>query len=515
MRNTCSINNCERSAVSGNKCIFHCKKNDYSTDFRNSGFLDGFYDDLADHICNKIQQSLLVTIPNNTLKDFLKGKTNEQVSGSVYTKIEKSDVTLQNIWFPDRDQRDSFDYIKLLNKLDGISFVDCTFNASSLNLVNTKVFFDQCTFKRSWFLLDHKLLQNDRSVLYQNCTFEKNVYSNYENEGLSSFENVLFSDCIFSANLDIHNSKFKSPVFKNTEYKRLKIESLHISDSIFEDRFALNKYKVTSVKLSKVEFKDIFFFKNNIVSSIYLDKCEFQGATDFFESTFKIFESTKCNHYGFTGYGECKFGDENNVNEEEICTFKNVTFLDFVNFRNTTFFSGLDISDTNYSIPPNFLDISLNVNNTSRETFRIIKKSFDSNGNYVEGNNYYRHELYKLRSEARKNNSFSLKYLLSFYQLTSNYGQSYLRPLVSIIITSFIYWLIILGYNNNYLYEIAPSLNSLFSLFAEILNTGATLILPFSRILEEGLEFLSLIFYILFSIFIWLTILAVKRNTRR
>ena len=47
------------------------------------------------------------------------------------------------------------------------------------------------------------------------------------------------------------------------------------------------------------------------------------------------------------------------------------------------------------------------------------------------------------------------------------------------------------------------------------INFVAQSLLPFNKLLIEGIEALSLLFYVFFGVLSWLSIVAVKRLTRR
>ena len=70
-------------------------------------------------------------------------------------------------------------------------------------------------------------------------------------------------------------------------------------------------------------------------------------------------------------------------------------------------------------------------------------------------------------------------------------------------------------YEKNYLYEFWEPANTYIKIFSSFLNDIVKNILPFKKILKEGMEFISLIFYIIFSTLIWQTIVALKRLTKR
>ena len=98
---------------------------------------------------------------------------------------------------------------------------------------------------------------------------------------------------------------------------------------------------------------------------------------------------------------------------------------------------------------------------------------------------------------------------------TSNFGQSYLLPIFWIVFFSVIYYLLVLGHESNLLYELVPTANEVISSVSNVFNGIAANIIPFKKLLREGMEFISLVFYVIFASLIWQTIVAVKRHTRR
>jgi len=189
--------------------------------------------------------------------------------------------------------------------------------------------------------------------------------------------------------------------------------------------------------------------------------------------------------------------------------------IHFINFRKANFISGLDLAHINLKEPPNFLSATISPYNSNRETFRIIKYSFDKVGNYIEANKFYEMEMLKLKEELKLQNKRSAYFLLRLYEITSNYGQSYIRPIILTLLFSLAYWFLIIGYEHNILYSIYQPANYILESISNVFNGISKHIMPISKVLKEGMEFISLLFYITFTSFIWLIILAIKRSTKR
>ena len=97
----------------------------------------------------------------------------------------------------------------------------------------------------------------------------------------------------------------------------------------------------------------------------------------------------------------------------------------------------------------------------------------------------------------------------------SDFGQDYWRPLRIFFYSSVIYCILYLGSEFRWLYTIDTSVSEIAIVISKYANKFALFIMPFKKMLTKGMEFISLFFYIWYSILIWQTIVAVKRHTRR
>jgi len=120
-----------------------------------------------------------------------------------------------------------------------------------------------------------------------------------------------------------------------------------------------------------------------------------------FSSTFIQFKISKSIFNDFTGFENCIFGTSNNL-IEELAEFEYVTFKDILTLRNTKFLSGLNLENINLLNDANFLKIIVAFKNTPRETFRLIKHSFDKISNSIEANKFFIKEMTKYKEELKK-----------------------------------------------------------------------------------------------------------------
>ncbi|TOG45348.1 hypothetical protein, partial [Vibrio parahaemolyticus] len=154
-------------------------------------------------------------------------------------------------------------------------------------------------------------------------------------------------------------------------------------------------------------------------------------------------------------------------------------------------------------------------NNTNRETLRIIKHSFDKVGNHIEANKYFSLEMERYKNDMEEEPWSQEKLVFSLNDKISKFGRSYFRPAFLIVILSLIFQAVIFSYENNYLYKIYPDFNSQISSVVGFFNNVAISFMPFSKFLHKGIEFISLLFYIMYATLIWQLVVSIKSHTRK
>ena len=496
MANQCSCNNCELEIYEdSDKCVLHCEKDNIYRHTEHYSFYE-------------------------TLKHYLRTKNRENV------------IVLNHIVFPPHDDRDSFDYEKILREFTSIYFNYCEFHTSNLELQRnkTKCFFQDCKFHNYWTVYDYEILINKDNILYQACIFNEDV-SPYSLEKIG--EEILYTSSQFDytsrfeKELRFDNVKFKKPLFYSAQNNYLVdknfIKVLTFNNCIFEQPFKLNNYEIDYFTCNDTVFKNKskFEFKNNEIGSFSISNTNFNALVDCHKTKFKLFFIEKSIFKKFTGFEQCEFG-ERKTKEKNIAIFQYATFLDFVNFREAIFYNGLDLQNANLKEYPNFLGIEIEpsiIKNkiTNRETFRIIKHSFDSVGNTIEANKFFAYEMDKERKSISLWDEADKKIILTFNYLVSNFGQSFLLPLFWILVVAGIHFYIV-DMKHPWLESFAPNDPVLKKKLLDILqgfDNFAKNILPFKKFLKEGMEFISLIFLIIYSTLIYNFIVAVKRITKR
>lgn len=527
-----------------NECILHCTKETLSS-LSNPYFKDYdlFFDSLIEYILEDVlriknddtnfTKENLVKYFSLTDIQFQELQKHEDLSDSAngieHTVSETTEVlkyllkyfqdtkiVFSKIHFPNTDDRDVPNYEYILSKLGKIHFNYCSFYITSLDLENTECFFQDCDFYEYWSLTNFKVEQElDDLEVYNTCTFHEDVSGSGADKDKYILDNVQFNGCTFKKELSLENINVMKPIFKDWNGFETTMKSLKINNCSFVKRFVLNSYTVETVYLKDTVFTGKFEFTNNIVTNIDVDNCNFEKLAEFYGTQFDKFKMFKSIFTDYTGFEKCKFGKEDSEEKDFTANFQYVTFLSFINFRNTRFVSGLLFEDTNLKESPNFLNSIINFENTSRETFRIIKHSFDKLGNHIEANKYFSLEMKKYKEELSKNNGWSQeKFIFWFNEKISNYGQNYLKASVWLLISSLIYTLFVILSQNIDFINWVKSHEILLSVI-KYLNSWFSSIIIFKKILPKNLEFITVIFAILQSTIVWHILVSVRRHSKR
>lgn len=536
---TCTFQGCTNNKFAPNEeCALHCVKSKYQDD-RLKGVLSEFYDLLKVYIADLIDSKPLTSSPNlqsvlnSSPKSFIlgsninigekirEGDLNDEGLRDLIRKYNKSnEITISDIYFPYRDNRDIFDYFKLLKLFNGIHLINCHFYIGNWQFEDVDFFFQDCIFYNWFDITPIKMLGKATNCLFSECEFkDKVIVSGIETDNI--FEDSLFSGCKFKKLLRLENTVFKKEPFleeKGTT-ANIFISNLEISDCKFEEIFKLNNTTLAS-----------FLIENtNIISGFQLTKTSFnifkcidvtiEGVFNASESHFSYAKFERVKFYDVADFEKAEFGESDITviaSYPVTAIFKFVTFMTASNFKKVNFYYGLDFEDVDLREQPNFLKSKINPYNTNRETFRIIKNSFDSRGNTLEANRFFVQEMKAFKNELKEEGSFWDKLVYNVNDLISEFGANYIRPIIILLASIFLYTCIDYlhkDYFSSHDYFISVRLEP----FWIFLNSLAKNFLPFSRFLasKDGIEFISLLFYIWFAVLIWQIIVAVKRHTQR
>ncbi|WNC70910.1 hypothetical protein RGQ13_12285 [Thalassotalea psychrophila] len=512
------IDSCNLEGAYDDKCALHCIKGKYQDD-KISGVLDDFYIILIQYLFADFQSNYRSSgVSFDQFREYLAGQDNEIIEN----RLENSITIINGVFFPEYSVQDSSHFLHLLNRLKRVQFGKCDFTTQQVDLKNIRVQFFECLFHEEYTISNHaELLEGESDVLYQNCEFLSDVVfiKTAFDKPRAIYRSPIFGDCKFRRPIHIEKVQIESQIFIDYDHPRkpiVKVLALYIKDSVINVNFKFNQYSLSSLLIEDSIFKKKVELKHNIIRETRITNTNFEGLFDAYESSYTLFKASKSIFDDFTGFEKCIFGDQKDKTIAKV-EFEYVTFMSFTNFRKATFFNGLSLEHTNLKESPNFLNAVIGDENTDRETYRIIKHSFDKIGNQIEANKYYSHEMRKYKEELKAFKVESSEwFILWFNEKVSNFGSSIGRPFSLLLACAFIYYLLVLGYESNLLYKYLSNNNIAFiEKLSSQLNKFASGIPPYGRFLKEGMEFVTLLFHLFFLIFTWHFIVAVKRCAKR
>lgn len=348
---------------------------------------------------------------------------------------------------------------QVLNLFLGIRFINCTINVS--NLTDTedeaiqKFDFVNCSFEKEWFLNNFMPIDNVHDdIIYNNCKFKKTVLFEKEDNKASEINYTQFNDsCKFEESIVIDSVTFNKKLF--TEY--IEVKKLEFTECIFNDKFFLtSKENVIKNEMKKTCSKDHSF---NKIEKLSFTNCEFNkkmvlegikvGEFNCYNTDFlNVVKINCCNFDNFkiersifkiiTIFEDSYF--------KKLVNFDYVTFNKKLNLSNSEFEKGLNLTNTNLDDSVNFLNTKINdVEETNRETFRIIKRSFDAIGNVIEANKYYAYEMQAYQREKLN----CIDYIVfRINKIVSNFGQNWMLALVWLLATLLIFFYLFTSFSN-------------------------------------------------------------------
>lgn len=563
----CKENDCYNQAFSFHeRCALHCIKNIKDVDDRK--LVSDFHQELNAYIISKLKVKDIEDYHGANLKILAEQTLNNRAkiasSQQLIDFIRGRSISFEGIQFPSIAVLNQNSIIQLLCIFENIIFKNCGFYSNFFDLRKTSVHYEGCIFYNEYSIEVTVIPSTNYSELYTKCTFKKPVIL----KGKEDYDKIdfnVFKDCNFIEKLKVVNIEFSKNLLifphigewsvSSTEDKRdlvknikecYEINSLLLINCIFNESFFLNGANREQIRLmnsiapkvnldfiiKKLVFRKCYFkskleIKNRTIYDLDFYNSNVDGIADFFKS--RIYEAafTKSIFEEFAAFEKVIFGKKERGLKEVI--FRYTTFKDFSTFRDAKFLSGLSFSNANIKQEPNFLNAYVSMCGTDRETFRIIKNSFDDVGNKIEANRFFIKEMQSYRKEIysdtkeKEDVSFWDKIIYSLNDNISSFGQSYIRPIRLLFLSMILYSLLLYKHKlffleNQYLISIDFfCIDKISNRIFELLNDSAENLLPFSRFLvkKDGMEFISLLFYIWFAILIWQIVVAVKRHTQR
>lgn len=499
-------------------CALHCEKKHGHEDLAN-GVLSEFNKLLNLYILNDIISLPTSDLDDKTYRDeignYMRNKIPIYKSKLFKEKLSEKGIIFKGILFPNESL---LAYTESLRLFNNIWFEECIFYVSDFNLESTGVFFEKCIFKYKFNVEKINLFLVKSEFVFYKCVFNNGVYVDLKDESKEGrvVKNSLFEDCEFKGIISLSNAEFEKEVFKFKPKPNIDTEvieptwlsSILINNVVFHDKCKFNYIDIINLVVKDTKFLSKLEVKESVISYLELNNSNVSEVFDSFDSRFIRFIFYKSIFTDFSGFEKVYFGLKGSVDDMYVARFIYTTFMSFSNFRSTKFLSGLDFENSNLKEQPNFLKTYINPKNTNRETFRIVKHSFDDVGNKIEANKFYSKEMDAYRREMKGKFKPSERFVFCMNSFISEFGASYLKPILLLIILFEVYIILLSYYGGAYsLYGPIVQL--------DVLNSLAKDFLLFSRFLKSGFEFASLIFYILSGILIWQIAVAIKRHTQR
>lgn len=516
----CSIGDCDNQAFEDlNKCALHCEKECIHENSRNtilSEFNRFFKLYIIDKALSVSGKDLDEESYRNEIVEYRKNNKPLHQSKIFREKFCEYEIGVHEILFPNTSL---VNYTETLMIFRNIWFDKCVFYIKYFNLKSTGVFFEQCVFKCEIYIEPAALFLLKKNSIFYQCVFEDEVYIGREGRYKYTFGESLFSGCVFENFIKFKNAIFKKEPFLDIGEREIKISTLEIRDCNFDGGFKLNSMRISYLWIENTSFLIGFWILKANISTLNCINVTVDGLFDASDSSFIRAKFNRTRFLDVADFEGVRFGEVNGKylkSDQYVTIFKYVTFMTASNFKNTSFFYSLDFENVDLREQPNFLKSYVNSYNTNRETFRIIKHSFDSKGNNLEGNRFFVEEMKAYKRELNNEDSKWEKLIFFANDIISDFGRSYIRPIAWLVV-SLILYTILLNAHASYFKKYQYFLHPYFDTFSVYANSAASNFLPFSRFLESksGFELISLFFYIWFGILIWQIVVAVKRHTQR
>ncbi len=460
----CGYPTCHFEAMRGMEhCLLHCEipLSEQSED--KTKIARKFYDDLATYSAMHIQNAENDAPSFASIISFMKNPSqseNEEIRDYLNSKI----VIYSGIHFPQPSMKPGVHYANVLNLFKNVQFQACHFIATELRDIGSKYVFESCIFHNDWRLYQDGLSNTQDYVfrnvypnIYYNCHFKGNVSGmRLANPTLHL---PLFSNCTFDFNIEFYNYTFSKQIFDNDDKFEQTLKLLSFVDCTVLDGIELENCQVDKLLISDSKYEGILDIEKSNIGEIYLFKTDFNNTFNLYKVNVTDLRIDGCVFATYFALENCILGKTEASNNPARIEY--VTFRDIAIFRDSKFTSGLDMTNVDSNtVKPIFLGSVVPLNNSTRETFRVIKDAFDSVGNYLEGNEYYRKEMMKYREEIKDTKNYPLRFLFWVYARTSDYGQSVARPLLIAFFLTFAFNGIVIGYENNWLYTVWSQTNS-------------------------------------------------------
>ena len=242
-----------------------------------------------------------------------------------------------------------------------------------------------------------------------------------------------FNNCIFKKLSLLSNVKTLHIDLRLNNIELLQFVGITMTDNGI-NKIDINDTHIEQVTIKDSAFKRDFTIYSSKIDSIEIKNVDFESLSEFNEVTFRNkFDFKEISYKGYALFDKCIF---NAKAEFEYIIFEKFTF-----FRKSEFKSGLNLDITSCDKEINFfgargLDSTDSKNNTSQETYRIIKNNFEKIGNKIEANKYHSLELERKRVDIEENKWKNIGDYIVFklHYISSNHSTNWVLALLWIIL---------------------------------------------------------------------------------
>jgi len=448
----------------------------------------------------------------------LESDVSRKTAGRLERTLQCFTIEISDLTFPEPDNSEALPvYGNILRKLKRIRFKNCSFGGKELSLPGVTQWFENCSFRGGWVV---------------HCTAC--------NHGYTEPNDLLFDGCDFNGDVliadkftDETSLKQYSCLFWNCSVETLNLYGISLNtrlwstyDGLFKEQPKLNNLSLLSVRSSRaLELGCQTFSKIQIASSevaginLHGGKVRHLSVSD-----------TECRgacSLEKAEIGNVQFSDstfERPVNLSRMnagyLDIKRVDFEKVLACNEVTITRGITLRSVRHAVAPDFVDMNLSAEakaDTDRETFRLIKHSFEAVANRIEANRFFGLEMEAYRRELREQQPWHSRerVLVAFNHAVSRHGQSYSRPLFLLLLTAAVNaWMIT---NNGWQVPeefVNEAVQANLQAISDALNNfarGFTLARP---VMHPSMEFASLVLALLMSTFLWHFLVAVRRFRR-
>lgn len=360
-------------------------------------------------------------------------------------------------------------------------FVDKTFdseiNLIFFNSIDSKYLrFIRCTFTDEMEI--GSFVQNDLSILFYNCNFEKQIYINHCSIKKLIFNNICelrdlqitdveIEELIINSKYELENCNIEVTdisISKLLSLSRLKIKKGGLSLTYNFDNTENDKKRRASMINFRCEnayfmgdFGTLIDFRNSKIKTIRFDHCTFQKAvfdktsfginSSFFDCKFSSNTSFRdCTNQDKLVFQSCLFESFSHFNESSFNNFKllHTTFEKKASFDKVKV-NSIELYQTSFLQGGFFDDIEIfSLNNCNRKTLRTIKQELQKADNRIDYNRFKSYELAAYNKEIGWKDNFKDKFILSATWFSTGFDHSWLRAMVFTLLSAIIFYCLFL-----------------------------------------------------------------------